>query len=134
MGIAVSNGTLACAVSMAGQLGVVSGTALATVFVRRLQDGDPGSHLRRAMVQFPVGGVAQSALDENFLSAERAAGAPYRPYRPPADVPLAHHAPTSAAHDARVVHGGLARQGGPWRHGRLEPADDDPDADARDTA
>lgn len=41
MGVAVSNWSLARAVSQTGQLGVVSGTALGTVLVRRLQDGEP---------------------------------------------------------------------------------------------
>ena len=40
MGVAVSDWRLANAVSRAGQLGVVSGSMLDTVFVRRLQDGD----------------------------------------------------------------------------------------------
>ena len=42
MGVAVSSWPLARAVSQAGQLGVVSGTALDVVVARRLQDGDPG--------------------------------------------------------------------------------------------
>ncbi|MCX5764611.1 MAG: nitronate monooxygenase, partial [Gemmatimonadetes bacterium] len=54
MGIAVSNWRLANAVSSRGQLGVVSGTAIDTVFVRRLQDGDIGGHMRRAMARFPI--------------------------------------------------------------------------------
>jgi len=35
MGVGVSNWQLACAVSLAGQLGVVSGTAINTMLVRR---------------------------------------------------------------------------------------------------
>ena len=54
MGVGVSNWKLANVVSSHGQLGVVSGTALDTVFVRRLQDGDEGGHLRRAMQHFPI--------------------------------------------------------------------------------
>ena len=38
MGAAVSNWALARAVAASGQLGVVSGTALDTIFVRRLPD------------------------------------------------------------------------------------------------
>jgi len=41
MGVAVSGWRLAKAVSSLGQLGVVSGTALDIVLVRRLQQGDP---------------------------------------------------------------------------------------------
>lgn len=77
MGIAVSNWRLANAVSRCGQLGVVSGTALDTVFVRRLQDGDSGGHLRRAMEHFPLPAVAQDALRRYFLPEGRA-GAPYK--------------------------------------------------------
>ena len=43
MGIGVSGWRLARAVSQLGQLGVVSGTAIDTVMIRRLQDGDEGT-------------------------------------------------------------------------------------------
>ncbi len=76
MGVAVSDWRLANAVSRCGQLGVVSGTALDTVFVRRLQDGDTGGHLRRAMQQFPLVEVAREALERYFLPEGRR-GAPY---------------------------------------------------------
>ena len=49
MGVAISDWRLARAVSLRGQLGVVSGTAIETVVVRRLQDGDIGGHMRRAI-------------------------------------------------------------------------------------
>ncbi|MGI9429139.1 MAG: nitronate monooxygenase, partial [Bythopirellula sp.] len=49
MGVAVSAWQLAKAVSLTGQLGVVSGTSLDAVLVRRLQSGDVGGHLRRAL-------------------------------------------------------------------------------------
>ncbi|HSE28622.1 MAG TPA: nitronate monooxygenase [Gemmatimonadales bacterium] len=78
MGIGVSSWSLARAVSLRGQLGVVSGTAIDTLFVRRLQDGDPGGHLRRAMEHFPVPRVAAEALRRYFLPGGRAAGVPYR--------------------------------------------------------
>ena len=78
MGIGVSNWALARAVSMAGQLGVVSGTAIDTVFVRRLQDGDPGGHVRAAVEHFPIPGVAESAIHRYFLPNGRPGGAPYK--------------------------------------------------------
>jgi NAD(P)H-dependent flavin oxidoreductase YrpB (nitropropane dioxygenase family) len=78
MGVAVSNWRLARAVSGLGQLGVVSGTGIDTVFVRRLQDGDPGAHLRRAMASFPFADVVRDALQRYFLPAGRAPGAGYR--------------------------------------------------------
>ncbi len=78
MGIGVSNWNLARAVALRGHLGVVSGTALDTLFVRRLQDGDPGGHLRRAMEHFPDPRVAAEALKRWFVAGGRAADAPYR--------------------------------------------------------
>ena len=77
MGIAVSNWALARAVSRAGQLGVVSGTAVDTVLVRRLQDGDAGGHARRAMEHFPIEGAAERVLARYFLRHGRKPGAPY---------------------------------------------------------
>ena len=67
MGVAVSNWKLAKAVSQAGQLGVVSGTAIDVVMVRRLQQGDPGGHIRRALAQFPYPPMAQRILQRYFI-------------------------------------------------------------------
>ena len=78
MGIGVSNWTLARAVSRLGQLGVVSGTAVDTVLVRRLQDGDEGGHMRRAMAAFPIPGVADAILRRYFLAGGRKEGEAYR--------------------------------------------------------
>ena len=78
MGIGVSSWRLANAVSRAGQLGVVSGTALDTVLVRRLQDGDPGGHVRRAIAHFPLPDVAREILRRWFSPDGRPAGTPYR--------------------------------------------------------
>ena len=78
MGVAVSNWRLANAVSRSGQLGVVSGTGLDSVLVRRLQDGDPGGHMRRAMERFPIPGVAEEVLRRYFNPNGRANGAAYK--------------------------------------------------------
>jgi NAD(P)H-dependent flavin oxidoreductase YrpB (nitropropane dioxygenase family) len=78
MGVAVSDWRLANAVARAGQLGVVSGSMLDTVFVRRLQDGDPGGHLRRAIAAFPVAEVGEEILGRYFRPAGRDAGTPYK--------------------------------------------------------
>jgi len=78
MGVAVSNWRLARAVSSAGQLGVVSGTALDTVLVRRLQDGDVGGAVRRALEHLPLPGVAADLLRRYFRPEGRAPGEPYR--------------------------------------------------------
>src|SRR4029079_15569806 len=72
MGIAVSDWRLAHAVSSRGQLGVVSGTAIDSVFVRRLEDGDPGGHVRRAMAAFPMPGVVEHVLTRWFRPEGRA--------------------------------------------------------------
>lgn len=78
MGIGVSSWQLARAVSMRGQLGVVSGTCIDSLFVRRLQDGDIGGHLRRAMERFPIPEVSAEALKKYFLPEGREEGAPYK--------------------------------------------------------
>jgi len=78
MGVGVSGWQLARAVSLHGQLGVVSGTALDTTLVRRLQDGDIGGHLRRALARFPIPGVAESVIKRFFLPEGRKPDAPYR--------------------------------------------------------
>jgi nitronate monooxygenase len=79
MGVGVSDWVLAKAVAMRGQLGVVSGTALDTLFVRRLQDGDLDGDLRRAMDHFPIPGVGAEILKRYFLEHGRPEGTPYKP-------------------------------------------------------
>jgi nitronate monooxygenase len=79
MGVGVSDWVLAKAVSVRGQLGVVSGTALDSLFVRRLQDGDAGGHLRRAMENFPIPEVSADILKRYFLPEGRPEGTPYKP-------------------------------------------------------
>jgi nitronate monooxygenase len=78
MGVGVSNWVLAKAVSMRGQLGVVSGTCVDSLIVRRLQDGDLGGHVRRAMEHFPIPGMAADVLQRYFLAEGRAADQPYK--------------------------------------------------------
>ena len=58
-GVGVSGWPLARAVARTGQLGVVSGVALDATLARRLQLGDPGGHLRRALAHFPVPAAAE---------------------------------------------------------------------------
>lgn len=77
MGVGVSGWKLARAVSQTGQLGVVSGTLIDTVMVRRLQDGDPGGHVRRAMARFPFADVAAEVLRKYFRSKGRSPGEGY---------------------------------------------------------
>jgi len=67
MGVAVSSWELAGAVAREGHLGVVSGTALDTVCARRLQLGDSGGHVRRALAHFPVPEMVQRILDRYYV-------------------------------------------------------------------
>ncbi len=67
MGAAVSDWNLAKAVSKEGQLGVVSGTALDMALVRRLQLGDSGGNIRRAMEHFPIQEIIKRIMDEFFI-------------------------------------------------------------------
>jgi len=77
MGVGVSNWRLANAVSRLGQLGVVSGTALDSLFVRRLADGDKGGQLRRGLDAFPFPDMARRIWQEYFVPGGKASGTPY---------------------------------------------------------
>lgn len=78
MGAGVSDWRLARAVSQAGQLGVVSGTAVAAILARRLQTGDPDGHMRRALERFPVPGIAARVLAEYFIPGGKPATEPFK--------------------------------------------------------
>ena len=67
MGAGVSDWRLARAVSRAGQMGVVSGTGLDAIYLRRLQDGDPGGHMRRALEAFPIASVAERIAETYYI-------------------------------------------------------------------
>jgi nitronate monooxygenase len=77
MGIGVSGWRLARAVSLRGQLGVVSGTCIDTVFIRRLQDGDVDGQMRRAIAAFPFADVGADAMRRYFHPDGRN-GVPYK--------------------------------------------------------
>ncbi len=79
MGAGVSHYGLANAVARAGGFGVVSGTALDSILVRRLQDGDPSGDVRAALEHFPGRAVADRIVG-SYL--HRRAGGPRAPYRP----------------------------------------------------
>jgi len=59
MGVGVSSWQLAKAVAERGQLGVISGTAVAVTFARRMRDGDPDGTLHAALDAFPFPAIAQ---------------------------------------------------------------------------
>lgn len=94
MGAGVSGWELAREVSSLGQLGVVSGTALDTILIRRLQLGDPGGHMRRAMEAFPAPAIAHRVLARYFRPPE-ASAAPRHEMEVPE--PDAHPGPDDAA-------------------------------------
>jgi len=78
MGAGVSNWRLARAVALEGELGVVSGVALECILARRLQGGDVGGHMRRALEHFPLRAAARRILDRYFIEGGRAEGTPYK--------------------------------------------------------
>ena len=78
MGIGVSNWRLARAVAETGQLGVVSGTALNTLLIRRLQEGDAGGALREALARCPLREAARRIEGRYFISGGKRATQRYR--------------------------------------------------------
>jgi nitronate monooxygenase len=78
MGVAVSDWRLAKAVSRCGELGVVSGTGLAVVLARRLQSGDVGGHVRRAMDAFPLRHVAERVLQRYYCDGGKRPSVPFK--------------------------------------------------------
>jgi len=85
MGVYVSNWRLARAVSTERldlTVGTVSGTALDVVYVRLLQLGDPGGHIRRALAAFDqMFGVTvgQRICASYFVAAGKAPAARFKP-------------------------------------------------------
>lgn len=78
MGVAVSGWKLARAVSEQGQLGVVSGIALAVLLAHRLQNGDPDGDIRHALKQFPFPEMANRVLSEYFIDGGKAPEKPFK--------------------------------------------------------
>ncbi len=85
MGVGVSDWRLARAVARCGQLGVVSGTALASVLVRRLQDGDFAGDIRRALAACPLRAEARTILHRFWRPEGLPDGTPY------ASAPMPRH-------------------------------------------
>ncbi len=78
MGVGVSSWRLARAVAQSGETGVVSGTALEVVLARRLQLGDAGGHVRRALARFPFPDMAVRISDRYFVEGGKTQEAPFR--------------------------------------------------------
>ena len=77
MGVAISGWRLARTVSMQGELGVVSGTSIDTVFARLLENGDPQGVLRKAIAAFPDREMAERVLKKYFRDTPVKAGHKY---------------------------------------------------------
>lgn len=77
MGVAVSSWRLARAVAQLGELGVISGTALAMILARRLQAGDPAGEMRRALAHFPIRSVAERVIADHYVPGGKAPGVPF---------------------------------------------------------
>ncbi len=84
MGAYVSNWRLAKAVAMAKPgvtAGTVSGTALDAIYVRLLQLGDPGGHIRRALAAFDARfgvDIGQKICDRYFIDGGKAPSARFK--------------------------------------------------------
>jgi nitronate monooxygenase len=78
MGAGVSSWRLARAVSRLGQLGVVSGTAIDQILARRLQEGDPGGHMRRGLHRFPFPKMAERIWEAYFIPGGKTENQPYK--------------------------------------------------------
>lgn len=77
MGVGVSNWQLANAVATAGQIGVVSGSGIDTVLIRRLQDGDKNGDVRRAMAHFPDPEFVEQVSKKYYISGGKNAQSSY---------------------------------------------------------
>lgn len=78
MGVRISSWKLAREVSRKGQLGVISGTAMDTILLRSLQDGDKDGAMRRALATFPDQDMAQRFLDKYFIQGGKDELQPYK--------------------------------------------------------
>jgi len=81
MGVAISDWKLAQTVSAQGQLGVVSGTGIHLIMIARLEEGDIGGHVRRALSHFPFQDSVQRILKKYFAENPKASRSSYK--RPP---------------------------------------------------
>ncbi|KAB2641823.1 MAG: nitronate monooxygenase [Verrucomicrobia bacterium] len=91
MGVGVSSWRLARAVSQAGQLGVVSGTALDLLLARRLQSGDPGGLMAEAAARFPFPAIVERVWKRYFIEGGKSAakkflGVPMHALKPSRDL------------------------------------------------
>lgn len=109
MGVGVSSWQLAAETSRLGALGVVSGTAVDLTVARRLQDGDQGGHVRRALAAFPRQDIAEQIIGHYYRPEGRRAGRPYRAVPKPVVDPCADDLDLTVA--AAFVEVYLAKEG-----------------------
>ncbi len=77
MGIGVSSWRLARRVALLGEFGVVSGTAIDTVLVRELQEGDPNGRLA-VLEAYPDADIVAYLKKQFYVEGGLAAGTPYK--------------------------------------------------------
>jgi len=111
MGVGISDWRLARSVSVLGHLGVVSGTALDELLARRLQMGDPGGHMRRALDHFPVRHLADEVWDKYYIAGGKAPSAAFVTRELPTPTPSAEWQALCVI--ANFVEVFLAREGHP---------------------
>jgi NAD(P)H-dependent flavin oxidoreductase YrpB (nitropropane dioxygenase family) len=108
MGVAISGWPLARAVASAGQLGVVSGTSIDNVFVRRLQDNGVDDDLQRVFDRFPLPSIVEHVV-ARYAARKRRPSEPYR------TLPMLTHRDVQLSQDVLVlacfVEVALAKQG-----------------------
>ena len=68
-------------------LGLVSGTAMDAILARRLQRGNVGGHMHRALERFPIPGVAQHLLNRYFIPCGKPNDKPFRAKLVPSEKP-----------------------------------------------
>ena len=126
MGAGVSGWSLARAVSKAGQLGVVSGTAMDLILARRLQLGDPGRPHAQGPRALPDPGYRATNPRPLFRPRRQAQGQAVPVQAGPQREAIA--SPGRVA-GGRQLRGGLPGQGRPRRAGRNQLPREDPTAD-----
>ena len=78
MGVAISDWNLAKSVSMAGHMGVVSGTGIGPVMIGRLMGGDREGHIRRALSHFPFQEPVRRILNRYYVADPITPQPPYK--------------------------------------------------------
>ena len=91
MGVAVSGWQLARAVSIRGLLGIVSGTGLAIVLSRRLQNGDKDGMIHLALEHFPIPEMGWRIWNKYYIEGGKDPSEPFKA------IPVIGHRPTGDA-------------------------------------